>query len=176
MIRSVRSSWPSTGPSRETSASNARGQSSSVPISNPIRCSAISCNPPRSWEPWQMMRDLASPRRPVVRDVVAPEVDLAGDALLVEQRAEAPRRVERAGRVLPLPLSADEQDRDVIPQPAQVVAAQVRDVVHRVVEVDGIALLAPALNRDVVHAAHADREREEVGPLEAEVGRVVGPE
>ena len=53
---------------------------------------------------------------------------------------------------------------------------QVLDVVHRVVEVDGVAALAPADDRDVVDAAHADREREEVGALQREVRGVVGAE
>src|SRR5438445_8427315 len=39
--RSVLSVSPATGPSRETSASNAAGQSSSVPISRPMTCSLI---------------------------------------------------------------------------------------------------------------------------------------
>ena len=50
------------------------------------------------------------------------------------------------------------------------------DVVDRVVEVDGVAALAPADDRHVVDAAHADREREEIRPLEREVRRVVRAE
>ena len=61
-------------------------------------------------------------------------------------------------------------------EPLEMVAADVRDVVHRVVEVDGIAALAAALHGDVVDAAQAQREGKEVGALEAEVGGVVGAE
>jgi hypothetical protein len=57
-----------------------------------------------------------------------------------------------------------------------VVAAEVVDVVGRVVEVDGVAALAPGDDRDVVDAALADREREHVRVPEGEVGGVVGPE
>jgi hypothetical protein len=49
-----------------------------------------------------------APRRPVVRDVVAPEVELVADALLASSAASA-SVLERAGRVLPLALAADEQ-------------------------------------------------------------------
>ena len=74
------------GPSRASSVSNAVGQSSSVPSSSPIRCVVV-VRP--SAEPWQMMGELRSPRRPVVRDVVAPEVQLVADALVAEQPREA---------------------------------------------------------------------------------------
>src|SRR5438105_15024944 len=116
-----------------------------------------------------MMRDLRAPRRPVVWDVVAPEVELVPDALLGEESGEAAGRLERARRVLPLPLTADEDQGDAASQPVEVVAAEVDDVVHRVREVDGVAAPAPAAGRDVVDAAQADGEREEVGPLEGEV-------
>src|SRR5438067_8753248 len=123
-----------------------------------------------------MMRNLSAPRRPVVRDVVSPEVELVPDPLLREEPGEPSRRLERAGRVLPLALAADEEQADAASEPVEVIAAEVDDVVHRVLEVDGVAALAPAAGRDVVDAAQADREREEVGALEREVGRVVGAE
>src|SRR4051795_5832271 len=129
MIRSVRSSWPSTGPRRPTSASNAAGQSSSVPRSRPMTCSG---------KARQMMRDLPSPRGPVVRHVMSPEIHLVPDALLGQKRTEALGRLERAGRVLPLALAAHEQHRGVFAQPVEVLAAEVRDVVHRVVEIDRV--------------------------------------
>ena len=51
------------------------------------------------------------------------------------------------------------------------------DVVHRVVEVGGVAALAPAVpGRRVVVARQADRQREQVGALEREVGGVKGAE
>lgn len=50
---------------------------------------------------------------------------------------------------------------------------QVGDVVHGVVEVGGVAACTPAVpGSRIVAAGHADREREEVGALEGEVGRV----
>jgi hypothetical protein len=104
---------------------------------------------------------------------VPPEIELVAQALLTEQRREPLRRLERARRVLPLPLAADEHQRDARPQPLEVVALQVLHVVDRVVEVDGVAALAPADDGDVVDAAHADREWEEVGALEGEVRSVV---
>src|SRR5947209_17577187 len=104
-----------------------------------------------------MMRDLAPPGRPVVRDVVAPEVDLVADPLLREDAAEALRRLERTGRVLPLPLPANEQQRRGPLQPVEVRAVQVAAVVHRVVEIDRVPALAAAEGGDGVDAAHADR-------------------
>src|SRR5438552_14500460 len=98
-MRSVRRVCPSTLPRRATSASYAAGQSSSVPRSSPTMCSLLD-------KPWEMMRDLAPPRGPVVRHVVSPEIHFVADALLGEKRTETPRRVEGAGRVLPLALSA----------------------------------------------------------------------
>src|SRR3954453_23735350 len=154
-MRCVARSRPATGPSRETSASNAPGQSSSVPSSSPIKRA--------SDEAGEMMRDLRAPRRPVVRHVVSPEVELVANALLAEQPREPLRRLERAGRVLPLALSAQEQEGRARAQPVEVVAVEMLHVVQWVVEVDGVAAVAPADYGDVVHAAHADREREEVG-------------
>ena len=98
------------------------------------------------------------------------------DPLLGELRGEAPGRVEGAGRVLPLPLAADQQQQDPRAQPVEMIAVQVLHVVGGIVEVDGVAGLAPADVRDLVDAAQAEGEREEIGVLEGEVGRVVGPE
>src|SRR4051812_38653635 len=170
MIRSVVSARPATGPSFETSASKAPGQSSSVPSSRPTS----------GWrssdKAGQMMRDLRAPRRPVVRHVVPPKVELVPEALLPEQGREPFRRLERARRVLPLALAADEQQRDAGAEPLEMVAQQVLDVVDRVVEVRGVAALAPADDGDVVDAAHADRKWEQVGAFEREVRGVVGAE
>src|SRR5579862_7294945 len=130
----------------------------------------------RSYEPRQMMRHLPPPRRPIVRDVVTPKVELVRDALLDEQRREALRRVERARRVLPLALSADENQRGRAPEPVEVVPVEMGDVVHRVVEVDGVAALAATLDAHVIDAAQADRDREQIGALEAEVRGVVSAE
>ena len=130
-----------------------------------------------SAEPWQMMSELRTPRRPIVRDVVPPEVQLVADALLREQGGEALRALQRAGRVLPLALPADEQQADAAAQPLEVVAAGVLEVVDRVVEVRRLAALAPRVpGGRVVVARQAEREREEVGALEREVDRVVGAE
>src|SRR6187200_1802676 len=104
-----------------------------------------------------MMRDLGTPRRPVVRRVVPPEVELVADPLLAEERREASRAVERAGRVLPLPLPRDQEQVDVAAEPVEMVAAEVVDVIARVVEVDGVAALAAGDDRNVVDAALADR-------------------
>ena len=84
-------------PTRPTRPSNARGQSSSVPSSKPIRW-LESEEGVTSAEPRQMMRDLGPPRGPVVRDVVAPEVELTADALVRHDPGEALRARERAGR------------------------------------------------------------------------------
>src|SRR3954470_13363036 len=99
------------------------------------------------------------------------------DPLPPEPAGEPLRALERAGRVLPLPLPADEQQADALAQPVEVLAAQVLEVVERVVEVGGLAALAPAVPRArVVVAREREREREQVGALEREVDRVVGAE
>src|SRR5215218_2614664 len=116
MIRSVRKTCRSPscsiGGRRATSASNAVGQSSSVPRRSPIRCSG---------KARQMMRDLRAPSGPVVRYVPPPDVELVTDAFLREQRREPPRLVESAGRVLPRALTDDEQQARAGAQPLQVV-------------------------------------------------------
>src|SRR5689334_2050981 len=133
------------GPSRLTSASYARGQSSSVPSSNPMTCSTVDLQAAEaSAEAWQVMGELGAPRRPVVRDVVTPQVELAADAPLAEQVGHLPGGVQRAGRVLPLALAADQQHGQLPAQPVEVVAVQVGHVVDRVVEVGLLAALAPA--------------------------------
>jgi hypothetical protein len=74
-----------------------------------------------------------------------------------------------------LPLPADQQQADPVAQPAEVLSGQVPDVIHRVVEVRLFAALAPRVPRGrVVVAGEAQREREQVGPLEREVRRVKG--
>src|SRR5204863_8730447 len=79
------------------------------------------------------------------------------------------------GRVLPLALAAHQQDGQPRAQPVQVVAVQVRHVVDRVVEVDRVVALTPAVpGGHVVVAGEAQREGEEVGALEREVQRVEG--
>src|SRR3954464_4886092 len=125
-----------------------------------------------------MVGDLRAPRRPVVRDVVAPEIELVADALLAQALGEAQRAVERAGGVLPAALPADEQQAHARPQPVEVVAVEVRHVVDRAVEVRLVPALARGVapGRRVVAARQADGEREEVGALEGEVSGVVAAE
>src|SRR5205823_371775 len=124
----------------------------------------------------QMMSDLRTPRRPVVRRILAPDVELVPDALLGEERGEAVRLLERPGRVLPRTPADDEQQADLRAQPVQMVAAETGDVVGRVVEVDGVAAFAPADGRDVVDVRQAEGQREEVAAAEGEVGGVEGAE
>src|SRR5690348_4055799 len=108
MIRSVRNVWRSPpcsiGGSRSTSASNARGQSSSVPSSRPIRCSD---------KAWQMVGDLGAPCGPVVWGIFTPDVELVPNPLPREHLREARRLLERAGRVLPHAAADGEQQRHV---------------------------------------------------------------
>src|SRR5438552_1346019 len=113
-----------TGPSRRTSASYARGQSFSVPSSSPMMCSTVSS---RSTQARQVVRELGPPPGPVVRDVVAPQAQLAPDAFVSEQAGHLLRRVQRAGGVLPLALAADQQRREPAAPPAGVLAVEVRD-------------------------------------------------
>ena len=124
-----------------------------------------------------MMSELRAPRRPVVGHVVPPEVELMTNSLARQQIGERARAVQCAGRVLPLTLAADQHHAHARAQPVEMVAAEVLEVVHRVVEVGGVAALAPrAPVRGVVAARHAQRDREEVGPAQREVRRVVRAE
>src|SRR5438105_5573325 len=151
MIRSVRKTCRSPpcsiGDNRSTIASNARGQSSSVPSSSPIRCSG---------KARQMMSDLCAPCRPVMRGVLAPHVELVPDALLGQLSGEAMGLLEGAGGVLPGAAADHEQETGARAQPVEVVAAEPGDVVGGVVEVDRVAALAPADRRDVVDPREAE--------------------
>src|SRR6516162_34239 len=107
--------------------------------------------------------------------VEAPQVELVPDALAGQQPGEPYGAGQRSSGVLPLALAAYQQQADPAAQPVEVVTVQVTHVVQRVVEVRLGAALAPALpGRGVVVAGEAHRQREEVGPLEREVGRVEG--
>ncbi len=65
----------------------------------------------------------------------------------------------------------------LLTQPVQVVAVQVRDVVHRIAEVRGAATLTPGVpGGRVVVAGEAQSQREQVSPLQREVRRVEGAE
>ena len=80
-----------------------------------------------------------------MRDVVAPQVELVADPLLGEQRRRgACVDSSDAGRVLPLALAADQQQAEPRAQPVEVVAAEVPDVVERVVEVGGARRARPS--------------------------------
>src|SRR6516165_8868338 len=77
---------PATGPTRRRISSKARGQSSSVPSSNPIRCLEVVNVGPHSEqdgsaESRQVTGELGAPGRPVVGHVEAPQVELVPDAL-----------------------------------------------------------------------------------------------
>src|SRR5688500_17399761 len=124
-----------------------------------------------------MVRQLRAPRWPVVWNVVSPQVQLVADALLGKQAGETPTALQYPRGVLPLPLPADDQDADPAAQPLQVVVLHVREIVHRAVEVRGVAALTPAVPCGrVVVARQAECEREHVGSLEREVHRVIGAE
>src|SRR5580704_1155456 len=144
VIRSVsKACWlpsgPGTGPSRPRISVNAVGQSSSVPSSNPIRCLVVKARSLLSRtvlaESGHVVGELGAPGRPVVGHVVAPHVQFVLDPLLAQQRVEPPGAVQRPCGVLPLALTHDQQQADLAAQPLQVVAGQLADVVHGVVEV-----------------------------------------
>src|SRR5215207_2621205 len=75
-----------------------------------------------------------------------------------------------------MPFSPSRRSKALVDSSAPVVSVQVGHVVHGVVEVDGVAALAPAQLGGFVDAALADGQGEQVGPAEGEVGRVEGPE
>ena len=93
----------------------------------------------------QIIRKHLSPPDPVVGDVVAPDVQLVRDVLLREQARQLAGAGLRPGGVLPHALAAHEREVDVMAQPGQVVAVQVRDVRGGVLEIQRVALLAPAV-------------------------------
>src|ERR1700722_11304291 len=106
---------PSTGPSRSKISSNATGQSSSVPSSNPMMC-LVAVNEwlPSSAESRHVMGELGPPGRPVVRDVVSPQIGFVLDALGGQQPGQLLRALQRACGVFPLALPADQQQADVV--------------------------------------------------------------
>ena len=112
-----------------------------------------------------------------MRNVVAPQVQLVTDPLGGEHTGEPPGAVQRSGGVLPLALTADQQQVQPAAQPVQVLTVHVRDVIHRVVEVRLITPLTPGMpGRGVVVTGKTHRAREQVGALEREVSRVKSAE
>src|ERR1700722_15631779 len=138
---------PGTGPRRRKISSNALGQSSSVPSSNPIRwrSSLMRCSGVSSAESRQVVGDLSAPRRPVVRYVVTPQVELVLDTLGRQQPGELPGAFQRAGGVFPLTLAAHKQHAHVVTQPGEMFTVHVPHVVERIVEVRRAASLTPAM-------------------------------
>ena len=161
------------GPMRETSVSKAVGQSSSVPSSMPIRCVVASIS-----------RTVADDGRAVRcqdgQSCGTSWPHRSSSCGIPFSDSRPARRFELSSAPVVsshMPLPADEQDAEAAAQPLEVVAAHVGDVVERVVEVGGLAALAPRVpGRRVVVARQAEREREQVGALEREVHRVVGAE
>src|SRR6266511_1610627 len=97
------------------------------------------------------MGQLGSPRRPVVWDVVTPEVELVRDALLGEYTGESLGAFQRSGGVLPLTLAAPER-RDAVRQLGRA-AAVVVDPGHHLVEdprLVGSVPARPFLDGDVL--------------------------
>src|SRR5579884_2660986 len=108
-----------TVPTRRTSASNAVGQSFSVPSSRPMRC-AVSVTESSSAETRQVVAKLRPPRRPVVRYVVPPYVQLVANALLPKQTGECAGTRQRPRRIdLPRALADDQQQAQLPAQPVE---------------------------------------------------------
>ena len=124
-----------------------------------------------------MMGQLALPPFPVMADLVAPEIEFATDALLLSMAAS--RTVDGSAPVgwvsqAPCPTTSKIDNR---PATIQMITVQVRHVVGRIGEVRGIAAVAPrAPGADVVVAGQPDGQWCQIGPLQGEVHRVVGPE
>jgi len=120
---------------------------------------------------------LTLPGRPVC-GTSFPEIHLV--AMPFRRGARRSASSTRARRSCPpLALPTDKQERRLDESQPRWSPGEVGDVVHRVVEVDGVAALAASLgcrfkSGDVVDAGSCNRDREEVGPLEAEIRRVVG--
>ena len=134
------------------------------PVASPPRCRAGGrsdgwSRPSSSAEPRQMMRELGAPRWPVVRQRHTPTGRAHTGCPWSGAAREPPGGLERAGGVLPLALPADDQHAELSPQPVEVVAIEVADVVHRVVEVRGVTALAPAVPGGGVVVARTCRSR-----------------
>ena len=83
-----------------------------------------------------MMCQLAPPPRPVMADVITPNVQLVRNSLATQQLCEPPGRRQRArGMCLLLPLTAHEQDREALAQPVNVVFIETGHVVGGIGEV-----------------------------------------
>ena len=180
VIRSVaiRWRWPEPSviaPSRPTSVSNARGQSSSVPSSRPIRWVVSS----------ELISRTAADDARVGRATTAsraPRRTPTGQARTGSPWTGAARRtggVDSSAPVVsshcPCPHTSSMLSRPR--SQSRWSPSEVGDVVHRVVEVRGLTALAPPVPRGgVVVTGHADRQRKQVGALEREVGGVVRAE
>src|SRR5437879_12748482 len=100
--------------------SNAVGQSSSVPSSNPIGWVVSDTSAP-SAETRQVERELDAPGRPVMWDIVPPHVELVTNPLCGKQIRERTRAGQGAGGVrLPGPATDHEKQADPAPQPGEV--------------------------------------------------------
>ena len=106
--------------------------------------------------------------------VDAPHVEVVRDALRPEEIRELPR----AARGLVGALPADDVDVALVAEQVQgVIAGDVGDEGHRVVEVDLlVAQPVRVVGLQIVEAAHGDERVEQIGPAEELVGRVEGAE
>src|SRR4051812_15065296 len=137
----VEPSGPLSGPTRLTSVSNARGQSSSVPSSRPMRWSGME---QYLTEPGQVVGELALPTGPVVWHVVPPDVEFTAQALRPQRVREPAGARDGAGRVLlPRALPDHQQHRELLLQPLEVRPVEPRDVGERIVEVHRVPAVAP---------------------------------
>ena len=154
-------------PRREASVSNAVGQSSSVPSSIPIRCVGVGHQQKRG----KVVRNACATKasRGRCHTPTGPARPGAPWIPAAPRHAAGRRRARRSWP--PLALAAHQQQAQLLVQPLEVAAAEV-DVVHRVVEVRGVAALAPAVpGRRVIMPMQIASGRD-AAALEREVGSV----
>src|SRR5215213_2592442 len=109
------------------------------------------------------------PGRPVVRHVVSPEVEIVRNAFLRQHAGEA----AGSARVFVSALPRDYVNLALLAKQVEVVIAHVRQVIHRVVEVDVLVeVIAVIITANVERAAHRDHPVEEVGPAKQLIGAV----
>jgi len=106
--------------------------------------------------------------------VVAPQVVHAGDALAGEQRRRTASCSAASRWCPPTGLAAYQQQADAAAAAVRDGRRSGADIVEGIVKSPRCALAPPVPRCGVVVAGEAHRQREQVGPLEREVGRMEG--
>lgn len=114
-----------------------------------------------------------APRGPVVGPFVAPHREFVRDAFCHEETG----KIARGAGILITALSRGDKDVTFVVERIQVFAAEVRDVLDRIVEIDVVVVvIAVHIVTNVIITAHGDGARKQVGTAKELVGGVIRAE